>query len=76
MKRDIYSYNLKGNHFVVNQKFYENLKTLLTPEGKIFSIPRYLIINENGTIVNFNALRPSSGNELFNIMKSDLNILN
>ncbi|WP_430974335.1 redoxin family protein [Sunxiuqinia rutila] len=49
-------YNLRGNHIRANQK----LKTDLREKLGSFGIPRYLIIDEQGNIINRDAPRPSN----------------
>jgi thiol-disulfide isomerase/thioredoxin len=70
MLTNIYAYNLKGYHTTVNDDLFQDIKNDFYP-GEQFSIPRYLLVNENGKVVNADAPRPSSGNELLNVMKRD-----
>ncbi|MCU4166034.1 TlpA family protein disulfide reductase [Carboxylicivirga caseinilyticus] len=67
--RDIYDirwkdmikyYNLAGNHIRANAKLKADLRAKLGS----FGIPRYLIINKQGSIVNNDAPRPSNMEEL------------
>jgi thiol-disulfide isomerase/thioredoxin len=53
-------YNLKGNHIRANEKLEADLEREL---GR-FGIPRYLIIDKQGNIVNSDAPRPSNLSEL------------
>ena len=53
-------YNLKGNHIRANEKLETDLEREL---GK-FGIPRYLIIDKQGNIINNDAPRPSNLSEL------------
>ncbi|MGC9343310.1 MAG: TlpA family protein disulfide reductase [Bacteroidales bacterium] len=53
-------YDLDGYHIRVNKTFRSDLDSLLGS----FGIPRYLLINEKGEIVNKNAKRPSQLEEL------------
>ncbi len=53
-------YDLRGNHIHANQK----LKTDLRKKLGSYGIPRYLIIDKQGNIVNNNAPRPSNLSEL------------
>ena len=48
-------YQLQGNHLRANEDFKADLRKLL---GR-FGIPRYLLINEKGEIINDDAERPS-----------------
>lgn len=56
----IKSYDLKGNHIRANT----NLKANLRAKFGSFGIPRYLLIDIDGTIINKNAPRPSNREEL------------
>jgi thiol-disulfide isomerase/thioredoxin len=61
----IYNYKLGGTHFISNETFITNLrKELNIKEKENLMIPRYLIINENGDIVNNNAYSPFVLNDL------------
>lgn len=73
--KNISAYNLHGYHIAASKNLFKNIVENFYPDGQ-FSIPRYLLIDQNGTVVNSAAPRPSSGNELLNIMKEDLNIKN
>ena len=53
-------YSLKGNHIRANEKLIADLREKLGG----FGIPRYLIINKQGDIVNSDAPRPSNLPEL------------
>ena len=53
-------YHLTGNHVRANKEFTDDLRKIM---GR-FGIPRYLIIDENGKIINDNAKRPSEIKEL------------
>jgi thiol-disulfide isomerase/thioredoxin len=53
-------YELTGYHIRANTALRFDLNTLLGS----FGIPRYLLIDENGAVVNSNAKRPSQLNEL------------
>ncbi len=53
-------YDLTGNHVRANKKLSEDLRNILGRYG----IPRYLIIDENGEIINNDAKRPSEIKEL------------
>ncbi|MBS2101026.1 TlpA disulfide reductase family protein [Carboxylicivirga linearis] len=54
-------YNLKGNHIRANEKLEADLKEKIE---RWYGIPRYLIIDEGGNIVNNDAPRPSNSQEL------------
>lgn len=69
MIKSIYAYNLKGYHLLVNDRLFDDLAKAFYPDGEI-SLPRYVLVDGNGNIVNGNAPRPSSGNELLQVMKT------
>lgn len=73
MRRDIYAYNLKGYHMTLNEQVFKDVQKKIF-ENKELAIPRYLIIDESGKVVNTAAPRPSSGQQLFHTMKRDLKI--
>lgn len=73
MLNDIYAYNLKGFHVQANESMYKDIIHNLYSDEE-FYIPRYLLVNENSEIINKNALRPSSGNSLFEDIKKSLNL--
>jgi thiol-disulfide isomerase/thioredoxin len=76
MIKNIYAYDLKGYHIVFNKQLFDDLLHTFYPDNQEVGIPRYLLINENGEVINANAPRPSSGNELFNVMKKEFNLKN
>jgi len=57
--KEISLLGLTGYHIRANPSLYESIKQLVFNGDKV-SIPRYIIVNEEGTIVSFNASRPSS----------------
>ena len=59
-KNMIKYYNLRGNHIRANEK----LEADLARELGRFGIPRYLIIDKQGNIINNDAPRPSNLSEL------------
>ena len=52
--KDIKNYNLDGEHIFLTSEQYAEL----TKEFNIIGVPRYIIIDKNGKVVNDNALRP------------------
>jgi thiol-disulfide isomerase/thioredoxin len=52
-------YKLEGNHLRVNKEFDKDLRKILNQEDAL-TIPWYLIVNEQGKIVNADAQRPSN----------------
>ena len=64
----VYTYNLRGIHFRANRAFIDDLNKLYRDEKnenpggnekKSFSIPWYMLIDENGNILEKQARRPS-----------------
>jgi thiol-disulfide isomerase/thioredoxin len=74
LRKAVYAYNLKGTHIVANKKLIEDIISRFYPGGDTYTIPRYLLVNKMGEIVNKKAARPSSGNQLFAEMKSDFKL--
>lgn len=76
MYKNIYAYNLKGYHTKVSKPLFIDIKNTFYPGKEEFFIPRYLLVNESGEIINAEAPRPSTGNELFNAMKRAFKFIN
>jgi thiol-disulfide isomerase/thioredoxin len=55
---DIERLGLKGYHVRANKQMVENLQRLIFDNGSI-TIPRYILINEDGNILSKDFLRPS-----------------
>jgi thiol-disulfide isomerase/thioredoxin len=65
-KKTVERYQLNGFHYLANQEVYANL-------DKWFKgIPRYMLFDSNGEILNDNLLRPSKQEELFNQIRKFL----
>lgn len=66
-------FGLGGYHILAGNELNADLKRIsgAKPDGP-FAIPRYLIINRKGEIVNINAARPSDGNLLIEQLKKTL----
>lgn len=56
-------YSLDGAHLIANKNLIDNLQEKIYGKNS-FEIPRYIIVNENGQILNLKAERPSSGGKL------------
>jgi thiol-disulfide isomerase/thioredoxin len=69
-------YDLRGYHAIANGQFQQDLKThsALGYNGRGISVPKYLIINKDGQIVEGNAKRPSDGDALIQQIKEKLNL--
>lgn len=62
-KQAIEKYNLKGNHFYIQQKMKDSFGTSISLDW----IPRYILIGENGNIINFKAITADEENLLKDI---------
>jgi hypothetical protein len=62
-KNMIKFYNLEGYHIRANKEFQAELIKIFDSNGSI-SIPWYILIDNNGTIIKKHAKRPSQINEL------------
>ncbi|WP_257670825.1 TlpA family protein disulfide reductase [Parapedobacter tibetensis] len=63
---DIERYKLGGQHALCGQLVYDDLLDALFPDGKeTLAIPRYLLVNENGEIVETSAHGPDDSQKLF-----------
>jgi thiol-disulfide isomerase/thioredoxin len=60
----IREYSLNGNQYLLNDSEYD----ILSQKFQIVGIPHYVLIDKNGNIIDKNALRPSSGDELITII--------
>ncbi|MBS1946820.1 MAG: hypothetical protein JST47_03550 [Bacteroidetes bacterium] len=74
LKRDIKAYNLKGFHVVATQRLIDDIVKRFYPGQGGYTIPHYLLVNEQGKVINANATRPSSGDNLFSEMKTAFNL--
>lgn len=57
----------------LNEKVFKDVQKRIF-ENRELAIPRYLIIDKSGKVVNTSAPRPISGQKLFQTMKRDLKI--
>jgi thiol-disulfide isomerase/thioredoxin len=57
--KNIYQYNLKGNHVLVNDTFFNDIKARFSKDGQ-FPIPRYMLFDKNGNLLSDDAPRPST----------------
>jgi thiol-disulfide isomerase/thioredoxin len=64
----IKNYKLKGYHFITNKIIRNSLNKKFT------GIPRYMLYNKEGNLIESNALRPSTNEQLYNQIKERLNI--
>ena len=68
-KTTIAEKKIEGEHYHLTDKQFSELKEIL----KIQGIPHYSLIDKNGNIVSENAIRPSSGDELIDLINKYLN---
>ena len=61
-------YSLKGNHFQANKSFVQDFLEL----GFSNRLPTYMIVDEQGNIVEKEAYRPSEKDKLFEQIKNKL----
>ena len=67
-KKVITQYQMKGEHILLNTEQYENLKTKFSISG----IPRYILIDKAGNIINPDAPQPDS-EEIFKVINNLIN---
>jgi thiol-disulfide isomerase/thioredoxin len=53
-------YRLEGFHLLASEAMVEDIRKTIYGKEEKFSIPRYILINKNGKILNADAPRPSS----------------
>ncbi len=64
-------YSLEGDHYLVNKELLESIQVAIN-NGKSFPIPRYLIIDARGHLVEKDAYRPSTEQLLIKQLKEHL----
>lgn len=65
-------YNLEGFHLMANSVLQENIKDVIYKEEP-FEIPRYILINPEGKLLNNSLPRPSKYSQLKEILKQIMN---
>jgi thiol-disulfide isomerase/thioredoxin len=73
-KKVITQYQMNGEHILLNEEQYEYIKTKFSISG----IPRYILIDKTGEIINPDAPRPDSDeilNEIDRLIKNTITIL-
>ncbi len=63
-------YELNGFHFLFNKNFKDDFAKKYTRDKGYFTIPQYLIVDENGNIVEKDAPRPSESKELKKLLST------
>jgi hypothetical protein len=69
LKKQAYHFNLSGSHINAGKNLREDIIKRFYPGEKAYTIPRYIIVNDKGVIVDDDAPRPSSGNDLIDDMR-------
>jgi len=63
-KKEMQEYDLEGYHIYMNKKLEKNIM-LEVPGIKQTGVPKYILIDKDGSVAYPDAPRPSSGDELF-----------
>lgn len=71
-KAAIKKYNLEGYHVLMNMDFYYAIWKEVPEMENPFSIPHYLIIDKNGSVIDPNAPRPSEKENLYAALNKSL----
>jgi thiol-disulfide isomerase/thioredoxin len=72
-KNYIKKHNLKGAHFMLNDSFQNDLyKKLHHDKSFGFSLPRYILVDKDGTVMNDSTLFPNNKEKLYEQIKSYL----
>jgi len=71
-EKDIYGFELKGNHYFASNTILSSLKKMLNEKNDIY-IPRYLLFNAKGELVLKNTKNPSEGENLYSEIRKSLN---
>jgi thiol-disulfide isomerase/thioredoxin len=69
-KNYIKKYQIRGHHILANEQLRQNLDSVIPNHGKI---PRYLIVNNKGKIVDFDAKSPLAEEKLTQQLQNELN---
>lgn len=74
MIKDIYAYQLTGSHIMMTYKLQNDIiKKIYSDNENDLTIPRYILANAKGQIINLNRLRPSYGNLFYDTILKELN---
>ncbi|UGU15232.1 TlpA family protein disulfide reductase [Sinomicrobium kalidii] len=63
-QRDISEYNLQGYHYLATRQVFSDLKKILKIDSHI-PIPRYLLFNSRGKLLEGDMPKPSEGEKLY-----------
>ncbi len=66
-------YLLEGSHMIAGEELIKEIKRVIFYNEEV-AIPRYVIINRKGEIVEKDAKRPSSGQQLIEQLKEKLQL--
>ena len=66
-KKEMQEYNLEGYHIYMNKELNKNIM-LEVPGIKQTGVPKYILIDKDGSVAYPDAPRPSSGNELYMLL--------
>ena len=66
-KKEMQKYNLEGYHIYMSEELKNNIKKEVPGIRKV-GIPKYILINKNGSVAYPDAPRPSSGDELYKLI--------
>lgn len=72
-EKDIYGFELKGNHYFASNTILSSLKKILNEENDIY-IPRYLLYNTKGELILTNTKKPSEGESLYSEILKSINL--
>jgi thiol-disulfide isomerase/thioredoxin len=68
-KNYIGRYRLNGAHILASQQIINDIKNQVFGNNEIFSIPRYFMISNSGSIIHNNLTRPSDASFFVEILK-------
>ena len=72
----IQKYNLEGCHILANRQLVDDLQDKIYPNESDMPIPRYILVDKKGQIINNDANRPSSKEALLKQLKQLLDLNN
>jgi thiol-disulfide isomerase/thioredoxin len=72
-EKDIYGFELKGNHYFASNTILSSLKKDLNEKNDIY-IPRYLLFNSKGELISKSTKKPSEGENLYSEIRKYTNL--